>query len=50
MEKTKNTQKDWQSDPHVFVHAYDINTHEQFFNLTKQLFLFKQDKLVSALT
>ena len=43
-------QKDWQSDPHVFVHADDIKTHEQFFNFTKQFLLFKQDKLVSVLT
>jgi hypothetical protein len=34
----------------VFVHADDIKTHEQFFNFTKQFFLFKQDKLVSVLT
>jgi hypothetical protein len=27
-------QKDWQSDPHVFVHADDIKTHEKFFNFT----------------
>jgi hypothetical protein len=22
----------WQSDPHVFVHADDIKTHERFFS------------------
>jgi hypothetical protein len=25
----------WQSDPHVFVHADAIKTHEHFFNFTK---------------
>ena len=34
----------------MFVHADDIKTHEQFFNFTKQFFLFKQDNLVSVLT
>ena len=43
----KTSKTDWQSDPHVFVHADDIKTHEQFLalTLTKQFFSFKQDKL-----
>jgi hypothetical protein len=27
----ESEQLDWQSDPHVFVHADDIKTHEKFF-------------------